>query len=40
MAPDRIRIRPAGGPMGCLAMIVVSILASVVLTVLVNVLIR
>lgn len=33
-------IRPLGGPGGCLAMILFSILASVVLTVVVNLLIR
>lgn len=36
----RVDIRPVGGGAGCLAMIVVSVLASVVLTVLLNLLIR
>jgi hypothetical protein len=34
----RFEIRPLGGGLGCLTMIVVSILASVVLTVLLNLL--
>jgi hypothetical protein len=33
-------VRPVGGPAGCLTMILVSILASVVLTVLVNLALR
>ncbi len=33
-----MQVRPLGGPMGCLAMIMLSVVASVVLTVLVNVL--
>ena len=33
-------VRPAGGPLGCLAMILVSVLASVILTVALNVLLR
>ncbi len=37
---DQIEVRPAGGGVGCLAMLVVSVLASVLLTVVVNVLIR
>jgi hypothetical protein len=35
-----IEIRPLGGGLGCLAMIVFSIVASVLLTVLVNLLLR
>jgi hypothetical protein len=35
-----IRVRPLGGGPGCLAMILFSVVASVVLTVLVNVLVR
>ncbi|MBE1557311.1 hypothetical protein H4W81_000090 [Nonomuraea africana] len=34
------RIRPVGGAAGCVTMIVVSLLLSVVLTVLVNVILR
>ena len=37
---SRIQVRPLGGGPGCLAMIAFSILASVVLTVLVNLLAR
>jgi hypothetical protein len=40
MENDRVRIRPLGGTAGCLAMIVFSILASVLLTILANVAIR
>lgn len=36
----RVRIRPLGGAMGCLLMILVSVLASVVLTVGLNLLLR
>lgn len=32
-----MRIRPLGGGVGCLAMIAISILASVILTVLLNI---
>jgi hypothetical protein len=35
-----IEVRPLGGGMGCLAMILFSIIASVVLTILVNLLVR
>jgi hypothetical protein len=35
-----VEVRPLGGGPGCLAMILISILASVVLTVLVNLLLR
>ncbi len=33
-------VRPLGGAFGCLTMVLISILASIVLTVLVNVLLR
>jgi hypothetical protein len=33
-------IRPLGGSMGCVAMLLISLVASIVLTVLVNLLIR
>lgn len=36
----RVKIRPVGGATGCLVMIAISVAASVVLTVLVNVLAR
>lgn len=35
-----IEVRPLGGAPGCLAMIVLSIVASVILTLLVNLLVR
>ena len=35
-----VEVRPLGGGSGCLAMILISILASVVLTVLLNLLFR
>lgn len=35
-----IQVRPLGGGMGCLAMIVFSVLASVILTVVLNLLLR
>lgn len=35
-----VRIRPLGGAAGCLAMIAISVVASVVLTVVLNLLIR
>jgi hypothetical protein len=38
MARRSLTVRPLGGGVGCLAMIVFSVLASVLLTVLVNVL--
>ncbi len=37
---NRVRIRPLGGGLGCLTMILVSVIASVVLTVLVNLVLR
>ena len=40
MRPGRVQIRPMGGWLGCLLMIVFSVVASVVLTVLVNLLVR
>jgi hypothetical protein len=40
MRRGRVEIRPLGGGLGCLGMIVVSVLASIVLTVLVNLLLR
>ena len=36
MSPSRIRVRPLGGAFGCLTMIMVSVIASVLLTVLLN----
>jgi hypothetical protein len=39
MRPGRMQIRPLGGWPGCLLMIVLSVGASVVLTVLVNLLV-
>jgi hypothetical protein len=36
----RVRIRPLGGAWGCLAMLVFSVIASIVLTVLLNIAIR
>ncbi|MGA8994669.1 MAG: hypothetical protein WB441_10235 [Nocardioidaceae bacterium] len=38
MSPTRVRIRPLGGGCGCLAMLVFSVVASVLLTVVVNLL--
>lgn len=35
-----VQVRPLGGSMGCLAMIVFSVLASVILTVVLNLLLR
>ena len=35
-----VEVRPLGGGMGCLAMIVVSIVASLVLTLIANLLLR
>lgn len=35
-----VRVRPLGGAMGCLAMIAVSVILSVLLTVVVNLLAR
>jgi hypothetical protein len=40
MRPGRVQIRPLGGWLGCLLMIVLSVGASVVLTVLVNLFVR
>jgi hypothetical protein len=40
MRPGRIRIRPLGGWPGCLLMILFSVVASVVLTALLNLLVR
>ncbi|MCU1372197.1 MAG: hypothetical protein JWO77_3391 [Ilumatobacteraceae bacterium] len=41
MAPEgQFRVRPLGGGAGCLGMIAFSILASVLLTVIVNLLLR
>ncbi len=37
---DRVRIRPLGGALGCLGMILVSVIASVVLTIALNLLVR
>ncbi len=36
MSRSRVRVRPLGGASGCLMMILVSVIASVVLTILVN----
>jgi len=36
----RVNIRPLGGAAGCLMMILFSVLASIVLTVLLNIIIR
>ena len=36
----RLRIRPLGGVPGCLMMILISVLASIVLTVLLNLMLR
>lgn len=38
--PGNFRVRPVGGATGCLIMIIISIVASIVLTILANVLIR
>jgi hypothetical protein len=40
MSRGRIQIRPLGGGPGCLLMVLFSILASVLLTVVVNLLLR
>jgi hypothetical protein len=40
MDDDGVRIRPLGGAPGCVGMIAFSILASIVLTVLLNVALR
>jgi hypothetical protein len=36
MSPSRVRFRPLGGALGCLTMLMISVIASVLLTVLVN----
>ncbi len=36
MRDSQFRVRPLGGAPGCLAMIVISVLASILLTVLLN----
>lgn len=36
MSPSRIRVRPLGGALGCLGMILISVIVSVLLTVVVN----
>ena len=36
MSPSRVRFRPLGGALGCLTMLLVSVIASLLLTVLVN----
>lgn len=38
--PGNFKIRPLGGAAGCLLMIVISVVASILLTILANVLIR
>jgi hypothetical protein len=40
MRPGRVQIRPLGGWPGCLLMIVFSVVAVIMLTVLVNLLVR
>jgi hypothetical protein len=40
VSPSRGRVRPLGGGIGCLAMIAFSVLASILLTVIANVLMR
>jgi hypothetical protein len=40
MSPGRIQVQPLGGGPGCLLMILFSVLASVLLTVAVNLLLR
>ena len=40
MRNSRFEVRPLGGGIGCLAMIAFSVLASVLLTVLLNVVLR
>lgn len=40
MPRNRVQIRPIGGAKGCLVMILVSVVASVLLTVVLNLLIR
>jgi hypothetical protein len=36
VSPRRIRVQPLGGSIGCLAMIALSVLASILLTVIAN----
>ena len=36
MSLSRVRCRPLGGALGCLTMLMISVIASVLLTVLVN----
>lgn len=36
MTPSKVRVRPLGGAFGCLVMIAISVIASVLLTVLLN----
>ena len=38
--PGNIKIRPLGGVTGCLVMIIISIVASILLTILANALLR
>ncbi|MEV7803171.1 hypothetical protein AB0O28_09530 [Microbispora sp. NPDC088329] len=38
--PGNFKIRPLGGAAGCLMMIVISVVASILLTILANVLLR
>ena len=40
MSPTRVRIRPLGGGLGCLMMLIVSVVASVFLTLVLNLLVR
>jgi hypothetical protein len=37
---SNVRVRPLGGAPGCVAMILVSVVASILLTIVVNVLVR
>ena len=38
--PRNVKIRPLGGAPGCLAMILISVVASVLLTVVLNLMVR
>ncbi len=38
--PGNFRVRPLGGATGCILMIIISIVASILLTIVVNALIR
>jgi hypothetical protein len=40
VSPRLVRVRPLGGGVGCLAMIAFSVLASILLTVIANLLMR